>query len=63
MQYDKLIGNKANITKKVNEAPKMLKPGVSRQTDANSDQTKKAQNKLKQTGNIRDAASVFERFI
>jgi len=63
MQYDKLIGNKANVTKKVNEAPKMLKAGVSRQTDANADQTKKAQNKLKQTGNIRDAASVFERFI
>jgi len=63
MQYDKLIGNKANVTKKVNEAPKMLKAGVSRQTYANEDQTKKAQNKLKQTGNIRDAASVFERFI
>jgi hypothetical protein len=63
MQYDKLIGNKANITKKVNEAPKMLKAGVSRQTDANADQTKKAQNKLKQTGKVRDAASVFERFI
>ena len=63
MQYDNLISNKANVTKKVNEAPKMLKAGVSRQTDANADQTKKAQNKLKQTGNIRDAASVFERFI
>ena len=63
MQYEKLMGNKAGVTKKVNEAPKMLKPGVSRQTDVNSEQTKKAQNKLKQTGNIRDAASVFERFI
>ena len=63
MQYEKLMGNKAGVTKKVNEAPKMLKPGVSRQTDANADQTKKAQNKLKQTGNIRDAANAFERFI
>lgn len=63
MQYEKLMGNKAGLTKKVNEAPKMLKPGVSRQTDVNSEQTKKAQNKLKQTGSIRDAASVFERFI
>ena len=63
MQYEKLMGNKATVTKKVNEAPKMLKPGVSRQTDANADQTKKAQNKLKQTGKVRDAASVFERFI
>ena len=63
MQYEKLMGNKATVTKKVNEAPKMLKAGVSRQTDANADQTKKAQNKLKQSGKIRDAASVFERFI
>ena len=63
MQYDKLMGNKANVAKKVNEAPKMLKAGVSRQTDANADQTKKAQNKLKQTGKIRDAASALERFI
>ena len=63
MQYEKLMGNKATVTKKVNEAPKMLKPGVSRQTDANADQTKKAQNQLKRTGKVRDAASVFERFI
>jgi hypothetical protein len=63
MQYEKLMGNKANVTKKVNEAPKMLKPGVSRQTDASSEQAKKAQNKLKQTGKIRDAASALERFI
>jgi len=63
MQYRKLMSNKANVTKKVNEAPKMLKPGVSRTVDANADQTKKAQNQLKRTGNVRDAASVFERFI
>jgi hypothetical protein len=63
MQYEKLMGNKAGVTKKVNEAPKMLKPGVSRQTDVNSEQTKKAQNQLKRTGKVRDAASVFERFI
>jgi hypothetical protein len=63
MQYRKLMSNKATVTKKVNEAPKMLKAGVSRQTDANADQTKKAQNQLKRTGKVRDAASVFERFI
>lgn len=63
MQYEKLMGNKAGVTKKVNEAPKMLKPGVSRQTDVNSEQTKKAMNQLKRTGNVRDAANAFERFI
>lgn len=63
MQYEKLMGNKAGVTKKVNEAPKMLKPGVSRQTDVNAEQTKKAMNQLKRTGNVRDAANAFERFI
>ena len=63
MEYDKLMGNKAGVTKKVNEAPKMLKPGVSRQTDVNAEQTKKAINQLKRTGNVRDAANAFERFI
>ena len=63
MQYEKLMGNKAGVTKKVNEAPKMLKPGVSRQTDVNAEQTKKAINQLKRTGNVRDAANAFERFI
>ena len=63
MQYEKLMGNKAGVTKKVNEAPKMLKPGVSRQSDANSEQTKKAMNQLKRTGRVRDAANAFERFI
>lgn len=63
MQYEKLMSNKAGVTKKVNEAPKILKPGVSRQSDANSEQTKKAMNQLKRTGNVRDAANAFERFI
>ena len=63
MQYEKLMGNKAGVTKKVNEAPKMLKPGVSRQTDVSTEQTKKAMNQLKRTGKVRDAANAFERFI
>lgn len=63
MQYEKLMGNKPQVTKKVNEAPKMLKAGTSRSTDGNTDQTKKAQAQLKRTGKVRDAANVFERFL
>lgn len=63
MQYEKLLGNKPQVTKKVNEAPKMLKAGASRSTDANTDQTKKAQAQLKRTGNVRDAANLLERFL
>lgn len=63
MQYEKLMGNKPEVNKKVNEAPKMLKAGTSRSTDVNTDQTKKAQAQLKRTGKVRDAANVFERFL
>jgi len=63
MQYEKLMSNKAGVTKKVAEAPKMLKAGVSRNTDPNSEQTKKAQAQLRKTGRVADAANVFERFL
>lgn len=63
MQYEKLMSNKAGVTKKVAEAPKMLKPGVSRQVDPNAEQTKKAQAQLRKTGRVADAANVFERFL
>lgn len=63
MQYEKLMSNKAGVTKKVAEAPKMLKPGVSRTVDPNAEQTKKAQAQLRKTGRVADAANVFERFL
>ena len=63
MQYEKLMSNKAGVTKKVSEAPKMFKAGVSRQSDPNTEQTKKAQAQLKRTGRVADAANVFERFL
>lgn len=63
MQYEKLMNNKAGVTKKVAEAPRMLKAGVSRQSDANTEQTKKAQAQLRKTGRVADAANVFERFL
>ena len=63
MQYEKLMSNKAGVTKKVAEAPKMFKAGVSRQSDPNAEQTKKAQAQLKRTGRVADAANVFERFL
>ena len=63
MKYEQLLSGKANATKKVQEAPKMLKPGVSRQSDPNSEQTKQALAKLRKTGRVADAANAFERFL
>jgi len=62
MQYDKLVSSKPGITKKVNEAPKVLKPGVSQPRDSN-EELKKLKARAKQTGRVADAARAFERFL
>jgi hypothetical protein len=63
MQYDKLVASKPAITKKVNEAPKAIKSGVSKPRDSNAEEIRKLKARAKSSGNVRDAASVFERFI
>jgi hypothetical protein len=63
MQYDKLVASKPAITKKVNEAPKAIKSGVSKPRDSNAEEIKKLKARAKSSGSVRDAASVFERFI
>jgi hypothetical protein len=63
MQYDKLIASKPAITKKVNEAPKAIKAGVSKPRDSNAEEIRKLKARAKSSGSIRDAASVFERFL
>jgi hypothetical protein len=63
MQYDKLVASKPAITKKVNEAPKAIKSGVSKPRDSSAEETRKLKARAKSSGSVRDAASVFERFI
>jgi hypothetical protein len=63
MQYDKLVASKPAITKKVNEAPKAIKSGVSKPRDSNAEEIRKLKARAKSSGSVRDAASVFERFI
>ena len=63
MQYDKLMASKPEINKKVNQAPKVMKPGVAQSRDTGSEELKKLKARAKQSGRVADAASVFERFI
>ena len=64
MQYTKLQKGKPAVTKKVAEAPKMLKPGTTgKQTTAEQDAMKKMRAKLAKSGDRRDAARLFEKFI
>lgn len=63
MQYDKLVASKPEVTKKVSQAPKVIKPGVSQPRDSASDELKKLKARARESGRVADAASVFEKFI
>jgi len=63
MQYDKLMSGKGDATKKVQQAPKMLKPGTSTPEARQSQETKKLMGQLRKTGRAKDAAALFERLI
>jgi hypothetical protein len=63
MKYEQMMSKQPQVTKRVNEAPKMLKAGVSSQRDPGQEQIKKQKQQLKRSGRVADAASVFERFI
>ena len=62
-QYDKLVSNKLEVTKKVSEAPKMMKPGTAKISNPDADALKTDRNRLRKTGKARDAATIFERFM
>ena len=63
MQYDKLVSGKGGATKKVNLAPRMLKPGTSTPETRTSQEVKNMRGRLKKSGRARDAAALFERFL
>lgn len=62
MMYDKLQKSKPAVSKKVAQAPKMVKAGT-KVKEGNRDIRKQQMNKLKQSGKVRDAAALFENFI
>ena len=62
-QFDKLMANKGAATKKVAAAPKTIRPGTSNPQSSENEAMKKERARLRQTGNKKDAARLFERFL
>ena len=62
MKFEQLQKGKPDTLKKVQQAPKMLKPGTST-PNTKSAQDKQVMQKLRQSGKVRDAAAAFERFL
>jgi hypothetical protein len=64
MQYDKLMSNKGEVTKKVGQAPKMVKAGVGKAMGSlEAEQTKRMKQQLRSSGKVSDAAKLFEKYI
>lgn len=63
MMYQKLVANKGAATKKVQNAPKVIKSGTSTPRDSESEAIKKQFQQLRKTGKKADAAKLFEKFI
>jgi hypothetical protein len=61
MKFEQLQKGKPETLKKVQQAPKMLKPGTST-PDTKSSEDKQVMQRLRQSGKVRDAAAAFERF-
>jgi len=62
MKFEQLQKGKPETLKKVQQAPKMLKPGTST-PNTKSSQDKQVMQRLRQSGKVRDAAAAFERFL
>lgn len=62
-QYDKLVRGKIDATKKVTQAPRMLKPGTSTPETRQTEQSKKLKQQVRKTGKVKDAARLFESFL
>jgi hypothetical protein len=62
-QYDKLVKGKPEVTKRVTEAPKMLRPGTATGAPPEQKQYQTQRKVLRQTGKARDAAAIFEQFL
>lgn len=62
-QYDKLMKGKVDATKKVVQAPRMLRPGTSTPETRQSEESKKLKQQVRKSGKVRDAARLFESFL
>ena len=64
MMYDKLQKSKPAITKKVNEAPRLMRAGTSGNTkDSEAQRINKQKAQLRSSGKVKDAAALFEQFL
>jgi len=62
-KYDQMMSKRPEFQAKMKKAPRMASPGSSGSLSSKSSDINNAKKRLAQTGSVRDAASLFEKFI
>lgn len=62
-KYDQLMSKKPELQSKIKKAPKLLSPGSAGSVSSKASDKARAQNRLAQTGSVKDAAALFDKFI
>jgi hypothetical protein len=62
-KYDQMMSKRPELQAKIKKAPRMASPGSVGSVSSKSGELNNAKKRLAQTGSVRDAASLFEKFI
>jgi hypothetical protein len=62
-KYDQMVSKRPELQAKIKKAPRMASPGSVGSVSSKSSDINNAKKRLAQTGSVRDAASLFEKFI
>jgi len=62
-KYDQLMSKKPELQSKIKKAPKLLSPGSSGSVSSRNSDKARAQTRLAQSGSVKDAAALFDKFI
>ena len=62
-KYDQMMSKRPEFQAKIKKAPKMASPGSAGSVGSKSGELNNAKKRLAQSGSVRDAASLFEKFI
>jgi hypothetical protein len=62
-KYDQMMSKRPELQAKIKKAPRMASPGSAGSVGSKSSDINNAKKRLAQTGSVRDAASLFEKFI
>ena len=62
-KYDQLMSKRPELQAKIKKAPKLLQPGSTGSVSSKTSELKNAKQRLAQSGSVKDAAALFDKFI